>query len=148
MPFDLNNFIPYLLTLSGAKVSAAFASVYQDSLSTPQWRIMCHLRQQKSGLTSRQLCDYALLDKSTASRAINGLHAQLWVEVQPCAEDRRAKQVRLTPLGESLMDELEARALQWQQSLITELSAKEQALLKGCLQKLNRAAEASASRQA
>ena len=46
------------------------------------------------------------------------------------------------------MDELEARALQWQQSLITELSAQEQALLKGCLQKLNRAAEASASRQA
>ncbi|WP_105214264.1 MULTISPECIES: MarR family winged helix-turn-helix transcriptional regulator [unclassified Pseudoalteromonas] len=148
MAFKLDTFIPYLMTLSGAKVSEAFAQVYGGQLTNPQWRIVCHLAQTEKGLTSRQLCDTAMLDKSTASRAINELEQLDWLTVSACAKDKRAKQVRLSEQGRQQFNALIPEALLWQQELLAGFSEQEKALLVDLLRRLElRAADIKKAHQ-
>ncbi|MEO2268450.1 MarR family winged helix-turn-helix transcriptional regulator [Pseudoalteromonas sp. YIC-656] len=138
--FNLNTFIPYLITLTGAAVSDAFSSVYQDKLTNPQWRVVCHLMQAQSPLTPKQLCDKAMLDKSTASRAVGDLQRMRWVEVRPCLQDRRARQVSLTALGQQEFAAMLPSALAWQTQLLAEFDEQEKAVLLTLLAKLEQQA--------
>ncbi|MFY8275237.1 MarR family winged helix-turn-helix transcriptional regulator [Pseudoalteromonas sp. SSDWG2] len=139
--FNLETFIPYLMTLTGAKVSEAFADVYQNKLTNPQWRVVCHLVQANTTLTSKQLCDLAMLDKSTASRAISELQNMGWLKIEPCAADKRAKQVRLTSTGKQQFDALVPVAMHWQKVLLEEFNDDEISLLIRCLSKLESKSE-------
>ncbi len=142
MTFNLDTFIPYLMTLTGAAVSDAFSQVYQDKLTNPQWRIVCHLMQTPSTLTSKQLCDKAMLDKSTASRAVGELQQMQWVEVSQCEEDKRAKQVSLTDLGKREFANLIPNALTWQKHLLADFDEQEKVVLLSLLAKLEAQAKA------
>lgn len=139
-PFELTHFIPYLLNTCGQRVSDSVSDVYKDVMTTPQWRIMCHLYPEQ-GFTSAQLCALANLDKSTASRAIKELQQKGWLHSSVCKKDKRAKQLQLTSAGIDVFAGLLPQAQSWQNDLLAGLSDAQVEAFVTCLQALSSKAQ-------
>lgn len=134
---NLDTFLPYRMATLSQKLSLGFASVYADKygLTVPQWRVIAHLAE-RNALTAKEICDLAALDKSTASRAVKQLQEKHIIAGHASTTDKRATVLALTELGQELYEILSNDAKDWQDSLLSELSKDEQALLLKLLGKL------------
>ncbi|WP_105169656.1 MarR family winged helix-turn-helix transcriptional regulator [Pseudoalteromonas sp. T1lg23B] len=137
MSLKIDEFLPYRLVKLANKVSAAFSEVYfeQAGLTVPQWRVIAHLAQQKQ-CSAKQLCDLAEIDKSTMSRAVKQLTDKQLIELCADPNDKRAKLLSLTHMGDVLYAELSPKALEWEQGLLVELSDNEKQVLRHVMDKI------------
>nr|WP_111301836.1 MarR family winged helix-turn-helix transcriptional regulator [Paracoccus saliphilus] len=118
MPFHLDQFLPYRLSLAAAEVSHRFSARYaaEAGLSIPEWRVLAHLGH--SGAVSvRDITQRVHLDKSVVSRAASRLQEAGLVAKSDHEEDRRLIVLELTPHGRALMDRLAGVAEGFQQEL-------------------------------
>ncbi|CCQ10968.1 Transcriptional regulator, MarR family [Pseudoalteromonas luteoviolacea B = ATCC 29581] len=122
MNLKLNEFLPYRLVRLANKVSDEFAKVYakEAGLSVAQWRVVAHLAEHPHS-TAKQLCDLALMDKSTVSRAVKQLIEQSMVASKTCEKDKRATLLMLTKEGDALYQRLVPLALNWEQGFLSRL---------------------------
>lgn len=136
MPFQLDQFLPYRLSVAAAEVSRRFAERYaaEAGLTVAEWRVLAHLGH--SGAVSvRDITRRVNLDKSVVSRAASRLQAAGLVGKTGHAADRRLVALELTPAGQALMDRLAGLADAFQQQLRTALAEDGPAFERG-LQRL------------
>lgn len=129
MAFQLDSFLPYLLSVAAHRTSARFATLYaaEAGLTMPEWRVLAHLDQ--SGVASvRDIHALVHLDKSVVSRAASRLEAGGLVEKQGDLTDRRLIVLSLTDDGRALMRRLGEIAAGFQEQLIEELGQDAPAL--------------------
>ncbi|MEM7268785.1 MAG: MarR family winged helix-turn-helix transcriptional regulator [Pseudomonadota bacterium] len=128
--FDLDNFLPYQLSVLASRVSREFAKTYgaRFGLSIPEWRVMAHLSQSEA-ISVRDLHLRADLEKSKASRAVSRLEEAGMVDKRVSSTDRRLLEVSMTPMGRDAMAELIPMALNFEKGVIEALSAKDRAAL-------------------
>ncbi|MFN3279509.1 MAG: MarR family winged helix-turn-helix transcriptional regulator [Paracoccus hibiscisoli] len=141
MPFHLDTFLPYLLSVAAHRTSARFAALYaaEAGLTNPEWRVLAHL--DHSGAASvRDIHTLVHLDKSVVSRAASRLEQAGLVEKQGDTADRRLIVLRLTPEGTALMLRLSGIAERFQAQLVAELGADAPTLARA-LQRLARGGE-------
>ncbi|SNT75778.1 MarR family winged helix-turn-helix transcriptional regulator [Paracoccus seriniphilus] len=122
MTFQLDQFLPYRLSVAAAQVSRRFAAFYEveAGLSVPEWRVLSHLNH--SGAVSvRDINQRVNLDKPAVSRAATRLQEAGLLRKSGHGSDRRLIVLELTDEGRALMVRLGEAAARFQAELLAEL---------------------------
>ena len=141
---ELDNFLPYRLTVVAEAVSAALARSYQTryDISIPEWRIIATLGEFTT-MTATEIGRHSRMHKTKVSRAIASLREKNMVERIASTKDLRKAAICLTGAGREVYDTLAPDALAFAESLFAGASDDERALLETMLRKLEQRALAS-----
>lgn len=139
---NIDQFLPYRLSIASYAVSGRLASEYQSrfGLKVPEWRLMAVLGEGKP-LTQRELVAATRMDKVTVNRAAKGLADRRLIARQAHEVDRRSHHLELTTTGQSLYDEIVPATLAMEARLESRLNADERTTLMTLLTKMTIAAE-------
>ncbi len=142
MPLDLENFMPYRLSIASNAVSDRIAAQYQTrfGLKIPEWRLMAVLGQGHA-LNQSALVAATRMDKVTVSRAAAALAGRNLVSRAASASDGRSHLLALTDDGRTLYEEISATALVMEQALLACLTLDERNALTSILGRLRDAAD-------
>ena len=137
---NLDQFIPYRLSVLTNRVSSAIARHYSDrfNLSIPEWRVMAVLGQTPS-LSARQVAERTAMDKVQVSRAVQSLLEAKRLKRDTHSEDGRVSQLSLSPQGLAIYKELVPVALELEQEFLSGLSVQDRKMLDRLLVKLSTA---------
>ncbi|MFQ8430022.1 MarR family winged helix-turn-helix transcriptional regulator [Amaricoccus sp. W119] len=132
MPFNLDDFLPYRLSVAAARVSRRFAELYsaEAGLTVPEWRVLAHL-SQAGAVSVRDIHAQVHLDKSIVSRAASRLTEVGLIGKSGHETDRRLIVLELTPEGQALMERLSRIAGEFQAELVSELGDDAAAIDRG-----------------
>jgi DNA-binding MarR family transcriptional regulator len=140
-PLNLNEFLPYRLSVVTNKVSRNMGNIYSDKfdLSIAEWRVMAVLGQDKD-LSADEVCMLTEMDKVTVSRAVTKLLEKKQIDRKFCDHDRRRSMLRLSRSGRAAYKQIVPLARAYEERLLAGLSKQEQQQLDRLLEKLNRQA--------
>lgn len=138
-------FLPDLLCLASDKVRLEFERVCKDrhGMLPTEWGVMFHLAQDR-GLTARDICARANLNKTKVSRAVAALEAKRFLARTIDPRDARRERLDLTATGRAVHDELNRHATRFEAELTADLSRDEVTLLRAALSKLAKLAAPNA----
>ena len=135
---DLDQFIPYRLSVLTNRVSNAIARHYSDrfNLSIPEWRVMAALGQTP-GLSARQVAERTAMDKVQVSRAVQSLLEAKRLTRDTHSQDGRVSQLSLSTQGLAIYKELVPVALELEREFLSVLNAQDRKTLDRLLTKLS-----------
>jgi DNA-binding MarR family transcriptional regulator len=124
---DLFKFAPFRLNRLAAEVSAALSSEYREryGLDIPEWRVLATLGFRNDACSAQYISHCTRTHKSTISRAVTALMKRQLVERVENQDDRREFQLRMTPRGSALYQQLIPRLLRREQEILSCLSAQQ-----------------------
>ena len=124
---DLFKFAPFRLNRLAAEVSAALSSEYREryGLDIPEWRVLATLGFRNEACSAQYISHCTRTHKSTISRAVTALMNRQLVERVENQDDRREFQLRMTPKGSALYQQLIPRLLRREQEILSCLSAQQ-----------------------
>ncbi len=124
---DLFKFAPFRLNRLAAEVSAALSSEYREryGLDIPEWRVLATLGFRNEACSAQYISHCTRTHKSTISRAVTALMKRQLVERVENQDDRREFQLRMTPRGSALYQQLIPRLLRREQEILSCLSAQQ-----------------------
>ncbi|MDT8320885.1 MAG: MarR family winged helix-turn-helix transcriptional regulator [Xanthomonadales bacterium] len=136
--FELENFLPYRLSLLTNTVSEGIARGYRErhDIGVPEWRVIAVLGRFP-GLAASEIAERTAMDKVTVSRAVRRLRDNGLLERRPDAADRRRQRLHLTrDGGHEVLQHVVPLARDYEKRLLDALSGKERNLLRSMLGKL------------
>jgi DNA-binding MarR family transcriptional regulator len=135
--FDLKNFLPYLLNISGEVTSNGFQTSYKEQygMTRTQWRVLFHLGRY-GDMTARDICTRARTHKTKVSRAVSALEDMRFLKRQKDNNDRRFETLCLTEAGYKAYKTLCGKAAKFDCELSAHFTLQENAILRRCLRKL------------
>lgn len=138
---DLDEFLPYRLSVVSNLVSQGIATTYQESheLTVTEWRIIAVLGRFP-GITAASVVERTAMDKVAVSRAVRRLLERALIERCANDSDRRCLDLYLSDKGRKIYDQVAPAALEFERKLLNTLSAEERSALEALLDKLGRAA--------
>jgi DNA-binding MarR family transcriptional regulator len=124
---DLFKFAPFRLNRLAAEVSAALSSEYREryGLDIPEWRVLATLGFRNEACSAQYISHCTRTHKSTISRAVTALMKRQLVERVENQDDRREFQLRMTPKGSALYQQLIPRLLRREQEILSCLSVQQ-----------------------
>src|SRR5690606_32922784 len=141
-PPRLNEFVPYLLSITSNAVSGRIALEYRQrfGLSVPEWRGMAVLGDS-GPLTQRELTRLTLMDKVAVNRACRVLEERGLAYRRPNAQDGRSHHLDLTESGTRMRDEIMPLALEMERRLFSTFTPEEVAQFRSLLARIRREVE-------
>lgn len=138
-PFQLDEFIPYMLNRAAETTSLDFQKIYKDSygMLRTEWRVLFHLGRY-GDLTAKQICSMSDIHKTKVSRAVSKLERQRFLQRTEVPTDRRHEVLSLTKQGKSAFDHLQSEALKYNTTLLERFTEDEQVILRRCLTELSK----------
>jgi len=139
---DLENFLPYRLSVLANRVSDGIARTYDErfGLSVTEWRVIAIVGRYP-GVTATEVAERAAMDKVAVSRAVSRLLDAARLERHDNHPDRRAKRLYLSAEGEAIHDAIVPAALAYERDLLGALDPDEQRRFLDSLERLAEAAE-------
>jgi len=139
---DLDNFIPYRLSVLSNRVSKAIANEYSSrfDLTIPEWRVMAVLGGMP-GLSARAVAERTEMDKVQVSRAVARILRARRIQRSNDNEDGRVTRLSLSPRGCAIYDEIAPLALKLERGFLEVLSKDERQALDQLMTKLSRHAK-------
>ena len=136
-PLELENFLPYRLSILSNTVSQSIAAEYQDrfELSMTEWRVMAVLGRFAE-LSAREVAERTAMDKVAVSRAVARLVNAGRVDRSIHDGDKRRSVLKLSEAGWAIHDEVAPMARSHERDLLAKLDEAERAQLNGILDKL------------
>ncbi|HET7359494.1 MAG TPA: MarR family winged helix-turn-helix transcriptional regulator [Rhodanobacteraceae bacterium] len=136
-PLQLEQFLPYRLSILSNTLSQAIARDYQQrfSLSMTEWRVMAVLGRFDA-LSAREVAERTAMDKVAVSRALARLVAAGRVSRTIHDGDKRRSVLRLTAAGWTIHDTVAPLAREHEREVLALLDADERAVLARILDKL------------
>ncbi len=140
---QLDQFLPYRLSIASNRASAAVATAYQAlfGLKIPEWRLIAVIAEGE-GLTQQALGARTQMDKVTVSRAAIALVERGLVERRANPADQRSHLLTLSRAGRALYDDVAPKALELEARLFASFSAREKADFLAMLGRIEDAAAA------
>jgi DNA-binding MarR family transcriptional regulator len=138
-PIELENFVPYQLSIVSNTISQAIADEYQQrfGLATTEWRVMAVLaRYDGEGLSARAVARLTAMDKVAISRALARLVAKGLVLRRMHQGDKRRSVLRLSAAGWRIHDVVAPLARAHEREFLARLDSDEQRWLARILDKL------------
>ena len=136
--FDLEQFLPYRLSVLTNTVSQGIARSYRGrfDLSVTEWRILAVLGRFP-GLTASEVTERTAMDKVSISRAVSSLEQKDLLQRKIDASDRRRQQLFITPgPGRAVLEQVIPEARRYEEALASTLSADEISTLSNLIEKL------------
>ena len=136
---NLQEFLPYRLSIVSNRISASFARLYSKkfNLSVPEWRVMAVLGQQP-GVCADEVCSVTEMDKVPVSRAVTRLLDKGLINREFSGHDRRRSVLSLSAAGYGMYAQIVPLALAFEAELKATLSSGEQTQLQVLLEKLEK----------
>ncbi len=136
---ELDNFLPYRLSVLNNLVSRALAEQYQArfGLSIPEWRVMANLGRA-APLSANEVAERTSMDKVKVSRAISRMHDAGLVKRETDPRDNRMVRLQLSVRGKRIYDKIAPMALAWEREFLSVLSDSEIAAFDRILSKLDK----------
>ena len=135
---ELQNFLPYRLSVLSNRTSDAIAREYSQrfSLSVTEWRVMAVLGRYPE-LSANQVAQRTAMDKVAVSRAVAKLLDTGRLLREFDEDDRRRSVLRLSEAGYAIYDQIVPLALGFERQLLGDVDATERALLFRLLDRLD-----------
>lgn len=135
---DLEQFLPYRLSVLSNRVSEAIARVYSErfALGVTEWRVMAVLGRYPD-LSASAVAQRTAMDKVAVSRAVARLMDAGRLRRDTHDDDRRRSVLRLSEAGYRIYDEVAPLALAFERRLFEGMDAAERALLFRLLDRLD-----------
>ncbi len=135
---QLQNFLPYQLSVLSNKLSKGIAKFYQEqhNITIPEWRVLAILSTLKRQ-TAKELALHSQMDKVKISRTVKVLDEKGLISERKCIEDGRARRYNLTINGRQLINQVEPKAKAFEKQLISSLSKQEIKVFQQVLDTLN-----------
>ena len=123
---DLNDFLPYRLSIVTNKVSRNLGEMYSSkfNLSIAEWRVMAVLGQEQD-LSADEVCQNTEMDKVSVSRAVTKLLKKKQIVRKFSEQDRRRSMLRLSRSGRAIYDQIVPLVLDYEEELLGGLSTRE-----------------------
>ncbi len=133
-PFELREFLPYLLNQAAERSGLAFQKHYKDryGMLRTEWRVLFHLGRY-GAMTAKDIGAMAQVHKTKISRAVAALEAKRFLSRQEMDHDRRHEQLQLTPAGHCAFTEICRAAQDFDRRITAGLPPEEVRILKACL---------------
>ena len=137
VPFDLQNFTPYLLNQAAEATSRGFEAYYRSKygMLRSEWRVVFHLGHYGE-LTAKDICVRARIHKTKISRAVQALENKRFLLRKERAEDRRHEDLLLTAAGHRVFDDLSREAQRFDATLLEGFSLAQREQLRRFLRTL------------
>lgn len=137
---DLEQFLPYRLSVLSNQVSAGIAKTYAErfGISVTEWRVIAILGRYP-GISATEVAERSAMDKVAVSRAVHRLIEQDRVSRESNADDRRAKHLFLSDRGRTVYDAIVPAALAYEERLLAVLSPAERRQMDALLDRLIKA---------
>ena len=134
--FDVQLFLPYLLSQAAEVSSAEFQQVYKSryGMLRTEWRVLFHLGG--GGMTASQIGSLAKIHKTKVSRAVQRLAERRFLTRARDTGDRRVEHLKLTRSGRAALDDLLKVAERYDAALMRDMTPGETRVLRSALQKL------------
>jgi DNA-binding MarR family transcriptional regulator len=146
---NLDNFLPYRLSIVSNLVSDVIAESYQTlfGLKIPEWRLLAVIAETK-GTTQLEIGRRTRMDKVTVSRAALAMQDRGLIMRRPNSDDGRSHMLALTSAGAALYRQVVPLALALEQEIFESLSKAEIDKLTQVLDKIMLAAEGVLAKRA
>ncbi|SNS06849.1 transcriptional regulator, MarR family [Sphingomonas laterariae] len=140
---QLDNFIPYRLSVATNAVSAVIATLYERrfGISIAEWRVVAILGEG-AAMAPRAIVTRAKLDKVTVSRAAKALEGRGLIGRTADDADQRSHRLALTAAGRALYETVAPEALAMEAKLLAGFAEWERGALDSLLRRIEGAAEA------
>lgn len=140
---ELENFLPYRLSVLAQLVSSALHDLYTGpfDLTVTQWRVMAALGRF-APLTASDVGQRIVMDKVAVSRAVAGLMKRGLVERATDRNDRRRASLRLSARGRTMHARIVPLARNYEERLYAALSPHERQTFNSLSDRLFARAEA------
>ena len=137
--FDLQNFLPYLLSQAADASSCGFRRYYKDNygMLRTEWRVVFHLGCYGK-MTAKEICDRGGIHKTKVSRAVAALGKKRFLTSAELPNDRRHEELTLTRAGLAAYSDLSREAAQFDFQLVSKISEADQQVLRRCLRQIAR----------
>ena len=137
--FDLQNFLPYLLSQAADASSCEFRRYYKDNygMLRTEWRVVFHLGCYGK-MTAKEICDRGGIHKTKVSRAVAALGKKRFLTSAELPNDRRHEELTLTRAGLAAYSDLSREAAQFDFQLVNKISDADQQVLRRCLRQIAR----------
>lgn len=135
---ELEDFLPYRLSVLSNTVSAAIAEAYSErfGLTIPEWRVMAVLGRFP-GLSAAEVAERTAMDKVAVSRAVSRLLDAGRIRRSFADADRRRSILNLSAVGRRIHRRIAPILLQYETELLSALDADERRLLETMLARLD-----------
>ena len=136
-PFDLKDFLPYLLNQAAEHASLEFQHFYKDryGMLRTEWRVLFHLGRY-GDMTAKMICERAKIHKTKVSRSVAALEAKRFLTREQMSEDRRHETLTLTKRGKAAFEDLNYEAQKFDREMMGAFTEDEKAVLRHCLIKI------------
>jgi DNA-binding MarR family transcriptional regulator len=139
---DLDQFLPYRLSVLTNLVSSTIAEAYQRrfGLGIPEWRVLAVLARHP-GLAAAEVAERTRMDAVAVSRAVARLLAAGRLRRSVSRDDRRRSVLAMSAAGAAVYREIAPLALAYERDLVASLGGIERATLDRALEVLTARAE-------
>lgn len=141
-PLDLQDFLPYRLSVLTNRLSRKLAAFYSErfDLTIPEWRTMAVLGQTP-GLSADGVGARTEMDKVSVSRAVNRLLKKRYLKRSYAKDDKRRSILTLSSRGHGVYARIVPIARDLDAVIGTGLTTTERHALMAALDKLDAALE-------
>ena len=136
--FDLEQFLPYRLSILTNTISQGIAASYRDKfdITVTEWRILAVLGRYP-GLTASEVVERTAMDKVAIHRAVKTLMSKNLLERRIDSADRRRRKLCLSKgKGQKVLKEIIPRARNYEKKLFETLNPAETQAFLATLEKL------------
>ena len=134
---DLEQFLPYRLSVLSNRVSGNIARVYGDryGLVIPEWRVMTVLALYP-GSSASEVSDRTAMDKVAVSRAVARLLERNFIKREMHGDDRRRSVLALSDAGFEAYEIIAPMVIDCERRLLAPLTEEERTTLDRLIDKL------------
>lgn len=135
--YDLQLFLPYLLSQAAEVSSLSFQKMYKDryGMLRTEWRVLFHLGMY-GPLSAKDICERAKMHKTKISRAVRKLENRRILTRTTQKNDRRSEVLSLTPSGQATYLDLRGVAKEYEATMLSSFTDTEKEMLKNLLVRL------------
>lgn len=135
--FDLDRFVPYLVSAVASRLSMDLARVYETrfGITNAEWRVLAHLATNAK-VSIREIYARVAMDKVKVSRAAARLEDAGLIRKQINQADQRLVELQLSARGRALFAEIAPLALTFEEAALSGLTEKERNCFRDILRKL------------
>ena len=128
--FNLDDFLPYQVSVLADALSRSLSQVYQQrfGITVPEWRILAQLNKE-SPLSAKEVSLRTNMDKPRVSRALARLDRGGLIKRRQDPADRRIAMLELSARGRTLIQELIPHLHDWEAALYREVGSRDSAQL-------------------
>lgn len=135
MEYELKNSIGFKINQTANKINNKFNNILQDYKIAPEQRATLEIIKFEKDVNQTKIANILAKDKTTISRTLATLEKKGFIQKEPI--DRRTNLIKLTILGEEILNKSQESVQKFREDLFLNLEKEEVNKLIELLEKVN-----------